>query len=179
MHLSPPPVIGIVGWKKSGKTTLTVALVAEFTRRGYRVATVKHAHHDFQIDEGTTDSARHRQAGAAEVCVIGGKRWAIIHELGDAPEPPLSDVLAMLSPADLVVVEGYKAAPIPKIEVRSLNARDHARLSADDPHILAIASDDAQPGETLPVFPRNSVAALADFVAERVGLGIAQSVAKS
>ena len=83
----PPPVIGIAGWKKSGKTTLTTRLVAEFTARGLKVATVKHAHHDFQIDERETDSARHRRAGAAQVAIVSAKRWAIINELGAAPEP--------------------------------------------------------------------------------------------
>jgi molybdopterin-guanine dinucleotide biosynthesis protein B len=102
------PVIGIAGWKKSGKTTLTVRLVAEFTRRGYTVATVKHAHHNFQIDTAETDSARHRRAGAGQVAVVSRDRWAIIRELQGRPEPDLADVLQMLEPADLIIVEGYK-----------------------------------------------------------------------
>ena len=112
------PVIGIVGWKKSGKTTLVARLIEEFTRRGLKVATVKHAHHDFQIDDEETDSARHRRAGAAQVAVVSARRWALIGELGDAPEPDLAEVIGWLGPCDLVIVEGYKSAAIPKIEAR-------------------------------------------------------------
>ena len=112
------PIIGIAGWKKSGKTTLAVRLIEEFTRRGLAVATIKHAHHNFQIDDAETDSARHRRAGAAQVAVVSAKRWALINELGGAPEPGLADMIARLGPCDLVIVEGYKSAAIPKIEVR-------------------------------------------------------------
>src|SRR5262249_9065084 len=112
------PVIGIAGWKKSGKTTLAARLIAEFVRRGLKVATVKHAHHDFQIDAAEPDSARHRRAGAAQVAVVSAKRWALIAELAGAPEPELAEVIAWLEPCDLVIVEGYKRAPIPKVETR-------------------------------------------------------------
>ena len=90
------PAVAIVGWKKSGKTTLTVRLVEELTRRGHRVATVKHAHHAFQIDDAETDSARHRRAGAQQVAVVSSERWAIVRELSGAPEPDFADVLAWL-----------------------------------------------------------------------------------
>src|SRR5690348_5890047 len=103
-----PPVIGICGWKDSGKTTLVTRLVAEFVDRGLRVATVKHAHHNFRIDEREADSARHRRAGAKQVAIVSAKRWALITELDDAPEPPLEWVIARLGPADLIIVEGYK-----------------------------------------------------------------------
>ena len=93
-----PPVIGIAGWKKSGKTTLVTRLVEEFTRRGLRVATVKHAHHDFQIDAGETDSARHRRAGARQVAIVSSERWAVVNELAGAPEPSLEAVIAGLAP---------------------------------------------------------------------------------
>ena len=112
------PIIGIAGWKKSGKTTLTVRLVAEFVRRGFRVATVKHAHHDFQIDDAETDSARHRRAGSGQVAIVSRKRWAVVTERPDAREPDFADVIGWLDPCDLIVVEGYKSAPIPKIEAR-------------------------------------------------------------
>ncbi len=166
---TPVPVIGIAGWKKSGKTTLTVRLVEEFTRRGLKVATVKHAHHAFQIDEGETDSARHRRAGAREVAIVSEKRWAIVHELSGAPEPDLAEVLAWLSPCDLVVIEGYKTAAIPKIETRRTEARQHTPLAASDPHVIAIAADFAVTDSRLPVFALNDIAGLADFVERSVG----------
>jgi molybdenum cofactor guanylyltransferase/molybdopterin-guanine dinucleotide biosynthesis protein MobB len=166
---APAPVIGIVGWKKSGKTTLTVRLVEEFARRGLKVATVKHAHHDFQIDEGATDSARHRQAGAREVAIVSARRWAIVHELGEEPEPDLQEVLGWLSPADLVIVEGYKAAAIAKIEARRTAARQHTPLSDSDPHVIAIAADHAIADQRLPVFSLDDVAGIADFIEKSVG----------
>jgi molybdopterin-guanine dinucleotide biosynthesis protein B len=162
-------VIGIAGWKKSGKTTLAVRLIAELTRRGYRVASVKHAHHDFQIDGGHTDSARHRQAGAAEVAIVSGRRWAIVHELEGEGEPDFADVLAWLAPADIVVVEGYKSAAIPKIEARRREARQQTPLADNDPHVIAIAADHAVAQATVPVFDLDDVGAIADFVVAAVG----------
>jgi molybdopterin-guanine dinucleotide biosynthesis protein B len=104
------PVIGIAGWKNSGKTTLATRLIAEFTRRGFRVASVKHAHHEADIDREGTDTFRHRAAGAVEVALVTGRRWAIIHELGEDAEPSLDETLARLSPSDIAIVEGYKRA---------------------------------------------------------------------
>lgn len=165
---SPYPVIGIAGWKKSGKTTLTVRLVEELTRRGYKVATVKHAHHDFQIDDGPTDSARHRKAGAREVAIVSARRWAIVHEIGEADEPDLEDVLSWLSPADIVVVEGYKTAPIPKIEARRREARQHTPLAHTDPFVIAIAADHPVDETRIPVFSLDDIGAIADFVVASV-----------
>jgi molybdopterin-guanine dinucleotide biosynthesis adapter protein len=163
------PVIGVAGWKKSGKTTLAVRLVEEFTRRGYKVGTVKHAHHEFQIDDVTTDSARHRQAGSAEVCVVGGKRWAMIHELRGEPEPNLEEVLSWLSPADLHLVEGYKSAAIPKIEVRAAIAFTKTPLWPEDPLVLAVASDQPEPGCPLPIYSRDDIGGLADMITQAIG----------
>ena len=132
-------VFGITGWKNSGKTTLTEKLVAEFTRRGFRVSTVKHAHHDFDIDREGADSHRHRMAGAAEVAIVSGKRWALMHELRGEDEPKLEQILARLAPCDLVLVEGYKREGHRKIETRRLDAKDTAPLSASDPNIRAVA----------------------------------------
>jgi molybdopterin-guanine dinucleotide biosynthesis protein B len=162
------PVFGICGWKKSGKTTLASGLIAELTRRGYRVASVKHAHHDFQVDNEDTDSARHRRSGAREVAVVGGKRWAIVHELGGDPEPTLDEILARLSPADLVLVEGYKRAAIPKIEARRKAQPDRRPLASGDPMIKAIAADHEVDGASLPVFSLDDIAAIADFVEREV-----------
>ena len=111
-------VIGIAGYKKSGKTTLVERLVAEFTGRGLSVATVKHAHHAFDIDHKGRDSWRHRAAGSHEVAIVSDRMWAIIHPLHDEPEPGLDDILAKMAPSDLVIVEGYKRESYPKIEVR-------------------------------------------------------------
>lgn len=165
-----PPIIGIAGWKKSGKTTLVERLVAEFARRGLRVATVKHAHHDFAIDDAETDSARHRRAGASQVAIVSSRRWALVNELGGAPEPGLSDIVGRLAPCDLVVVEGYKAAPIPKIEVRRTAARDQSPLCDGDPHILAIATDHGATHPTLPVFSLDDINGIADFIVRAVSV---------
>ena len=173
------PVIGVAGWKKSGKTTLTVRLVEEFTRRGYRVATVKHAHHKFQVDESDADSARHRRAGAGQVAVVSPERWALIRELGAAPEPDIADVLMMLDPCDLIIVEGYKSAPILKIEARRTASFTNKPLAPDDPYVIAIASDHPTETHSLPHFNLDDIVALADYAAQRVGLESAMESASS
>jgi molybdopterin-guanine dinucleotide biosynthesis protein B len=171
------PVIGIAGWKKSGKTTLAERLIAEFTRRGLRVATVKHAHHDFQIDDAATDSARHRRAGASQVAIVSAKRWALITELGGTPEPDLAQLLDRLEPCDLVIVEGYKSAPIPKIEARRSAAFGSEPLADSDPDVIAIAADHAADGFGRPVFALDNIVAIADFIAASLCLAKAQSAA--
>lgn len=165
-------VFGVTGWKNSGKTTLTERLVAELVRRGWKVSTVKHAHHDFDIDKEGADSYRHRQAGATEVAVVSGRRWALMHELRDEDEPRLADILARLAPADIVIVEGYKRESHRKIEVRRREARSHEPLAPGDPNIVAIAADSDQPGETLPVFDLDDIRAIADFVERESGLSV-------
>lgn len=163
-------VFGITGWKNSGKTTLVEKLVAELCRRGWTVSTVKHAHHDFDIDIEGTDSFRHRQAGASEVAVVSGRRWALMHELRGGDEPPLDAILSRLAPCDLVLVEGYKREAHRKIEARRLDARDTAPLNAGDPHIVAIAADFPLPGEGLPTFDLDDIPAIADFIETATGL---------
>lgn len=163
-------VFGITGWKNSGKTTLTERLVTELTRRGWRVSTVKHAHHEFDIDKPGTDSFRHREAGAHEVAIVGGSRWALMHELRGDDEPTLEEVIARLSPCDLVLVEGYKREGHAKLEVRRMAARDTAPMSRHDPTILCVAADQEPEGETVPTFPLDAVAAIADFVEQALGL---------
>ena len=154
------PVFGVTGWKNAGKTTLTERLVAEFVRRGWRVATVKHAHHAADIDKPGTDSFRHRAAGAAEVALVTGGRYAIVREQAEAP---LAEVLARLGPADLVLVEGFKREPHPKIEVR---AEDSPPMDAAQHTIVAVAADRQPPG-ALPWFARDDIAGIADFIAAR------------
>jgi molybdopterin-guanine dinucleotide biosynthesis protein B len=173
------PVIGIAGWKKSGKTTLAVRLIAEFVRRGVKVATVKHAHHDFQIDGAETDSARHRRAGASQVAVVSAKRWAVIAELEGAPEPELAEVVSWLEPCDLVIVEGYKRAPIPKVETRRRAALGSDPLAGSDANVIAIAADHATDGAGRPVFALDDIAGIADFIAASVGVAAASAPASA
>lgn len=162
--MSTPRIFGITGWKNAGKTTLTERLVAEFVRRGWRVSTIKHAHHDIDIDRHGTDSYRHRAAGAGEVALVGGHRYAILCE---APEPSISEVLARLAPADLVLIEGYKREPHPKIEVRA--SPEAEPLAPGDPGIVAVAGDFQPTDGDLPWFRRDEIAAIADFIAARIG----------
>ncbi|WP_192181084.1 molybdopterin-guanine dinucleotide biosynthesis protein B [Mesorhizobium amorphae] len=163
-------VFGITGWKNSGKTTLTEKLVAELVRRGWSVSTVKHAHHDFDIDKEGADSFRHRQAGATEVAIVSGRRWALMHELRGEDEPTLDAILSRLAPSDIVLVEGYKREAHKKIETRRLEAKDRTPLAASDPNIVAIAADFAADGEGLPVFDLDDVKSIADFVEGVSGL---------
>ena len=159
---------GVTGWKNAGKTTLVARLVAEFTARGLTVPTVKHASHGFDLDQPGTDSHQHRAAGAREVLIASGRRWALMHELqGD--EPVLGDLLSHLSPADLILVEGYKTAPHPKIEAHRAVTR-HPLIATDNPTIRAIAADCAVNAGGVPVLDLDDTAGIADFIAADLGL---------
>ena len=156
-------VFGVTGWKNAGKTTLVERLVAEFVRRGWRVATIKHAHHDVDIDRPGTDSYRHRAAGATEVALVGGLRYAIMRE---QKEPRLAKVLDRLAPADLILIEGFKHEPHAKIEVRSCEDDPNMPpMAPQDPSIVAIAADRPVADRRLPWFHRDDIAAIADFIA--------------
>lgn len=159
---------GIAGWSGSGKTTLIERLLPAITARGLRVSVVKHAHHDFDIDQPGKDSWRHRVAGASEVIVTGGQRWALMHELRDGPEPTLDDHLARLADCDLVIVEGYKREPIPKLEVHR-RATGKPTLWESDDGIVAVATDEPL-SSPRPQFPLNDIDAIADFVLTYLGL---------
>ncbi|WP_312797570.1 molybdopterin-guanine dinucleotide biosynthesis protein B [Tianweitania sp.] len=163
-------VFGITGWKNSGKTTLTERLVTELTGRGYTVSTIKHAHHDFDIDVPGTDSFRHRAAGASEVAIVSSHRWALMHEARGDAEPTLPEILARLSPCDLVLVEGYKREDHLKIEARRKNTATRAPLSENDPKIVALAADHPVDGSTLPVFDLDDIPTIADFIVETLSL---------
>lgn len=175
-----PPTFGVVGWKNSGKTTMTARLISEFTGRGLRVASIKHAHHGFLMDPDGTDSARHRAAGAAQVAVTSGNRWAIMterprHAATGAPNAAAEQLDAMrrrLDPADIVVVEGFKQAPIPKLEVRRLAAKDTAPLLGAIDGVSAIAADHLIEPGSLPqgvaVFDIDAIADIASFFLERL-----------
>ena len=159
-------IFGFAGWSGSGKTTLIEALVPRLVARGLTVSLVKHAHHDFDVDRPGKDSHRHRMAGCTEVLVTSSRRFALIHELRGAPELPLADALARLSPCDLAIVEGWKRARIPKIEVWREEV-GKPRLAPGDRHVLAVATD--APGRLaspLPVFDLRDVEAIATFVVE-------------
>lgn len=133
-------VIGLAGWSGAGKTTLLTRLIPHFVAEHLRVSTIKHAHHNFDVDVPGKDSWVHRQSGATEVLVSSGRRWALMHELRDAPEPALRDHLARMSSVDLVIVEGFKADTHPKIEIYRA-ANDKPLLFPDDPAIVGIATD--------------------------------------
>ncbi len=155
-------VIGLAGWSGAGKTTLLLRLIPEFARRGLSVSTLKHAHHAFEIDHPGKDSFEHRAAGAHEVLVASSGRWALVHELRGAPEPPLAEHLRRLSPVDLVVVEGFKAHAHPKIEVfRAANGKP--LLCRDAPNVRAIAADAPVPDAPVPVVPLDDFGAIADL----------------
>ena len=162
-------LFGLAGWSGSGKTTVLVRLVPLLAGRGLRVSTVKHAHHGFDIDHPGKDSYRHRGAGATEVLVASAKRWALIHELHEAPEPELAELLARMTPVDLVLIEGFKRDPHPKLEIwRRSNGKP--LLCPDDPHIVAVASDEPVEGLPVPRLDLNDPDALARFIIGHCGL---------
>jgi molybdopterin-guanine dinucleotide biosynthesis protein B len=146
MTLTPPEhvmkVIGLAGWSGAGKTTLLTRAIPQLQKRGLRVSVIKHAHHAFDVDVPGKDSWKHREAGAAEVLVSSSQRWALMHELRGAREPRLPELLAKMSPVDLVVVEGFKREPHRKIEVFRA-ANEKPLLFPDDPGIVGIATDTA------------------------------------
>jgi molybdopterin-guanine dinucleotide biosynthesis adapter protein len=159
-------IFGLAGWSGSGKTTLLAALIPELVGRGVTVSTLKHAHHEFDVDQPGKDSWVHRQAGASEVMVASSRRFALMHELRDAPEPSLDELVSRMAPVDLLLIEGFKRGPHPKLEVHRPSV-GKPFLYLDDPHIVAIASD-AAVAAPLPVLPLADVAAIADFILERM-----------
>lgn len=156
-------IFGFAGFSGSGKTTLIERLIPLLAERGLRVSLIKHAHHGFDVDQPGKDSYRHREAGCSEVLVSSSKRWALMHELRGAPEPSLDELVAKLSPCDLVLVDGFKREPIPKLEVhRGANA-SAGLIFPHDPHIVAIATD--MPLVTrLPVFTLGNLERIAHFL---------------
>ncbi|TCL08488.1 molybdopterin guanine dinucleotide biosynthesis accessory protein MobB [Shimia isoporae] len=161
-------IYGVVGWKNAGKTGLMERLVAEITGRGYSVSTVKHAHHTFDVDQPGKDSHRHRTAGAREVLLASGARWALMHELAEEAEPPLELLLSKLAPVDLVLVEGYKRDAHPKVEAFRAET-GNPLIAPEDKTIRAIAADTDVVSDRV-VFDLNDTVAIADFVLTEVGL---------
>lgn len=171
-------IFGITGWKNAGKTTLTERLVRELISRGFHVSTIKHAHHDFDIDVEGTDSWRHRKAGAGEVAVVSSRRFAIIHENRVQDEPSLDDILAKMAPADLILIEGYKQGNHAKLEVIRQASQKDKPIYTDNKTIVALATDatikhDENPSG-LPVFDVENIAAIADFIEHYCALTKAQ-----
>ena len=155
-------VIGLAGWSGAGKTTLLTRLIPYLIAEDLRVSVIKHAHHDFDVDVPGKDSWLHRQAGAGEVLVSSGRRWALMHELGDTAEPKLPELLAKLSRTDLVIVEGFKSERFRKIEVyRASNGKP--TLFPDDPDIVGVATD-TKVETSLPVAHLSDVAAIAAMI---------------
>ena len=167
--------LGIAGWSGSGKTTLVLKLIPALLQRGVSVSTVKHAHHNFDVDKPGKDSWEHRQAGAREVLVASGRRWALMRELRGEAEPPLEALLARLSPVDLVLVEGYKREPHPKLVVHRA-AVEAEPLWPGDPNVLAVACDretaEAVQAGGLPALDLDDSAGIADFIIERLELQV-------
>jgi molybdopterin-guanine dinucleotide biosynthesis protein B len=162
--MSEARVLGIVGWSGAGKTTLITQLLPLLSRRGFRVATLKHAHHAFDVDQPGKDSYEHRKSGACEVLVSSARRWVQMHEVGDGVEATLPELLQRVSPCDLILVEGFKTAQHFKLEVfRQANGKP--ALHPEDSHILAVASDQAFPDTPLTVVDLNDLRAIADVVA--------------
>ncbi len=159
-----PPLLGIAGWKNSGKTTLVERLLPLLAEHGLKVATVKHSHHALRPRDGTTDGERHAHAGAIATVVVGAEGWERDGAAQQGPAPGLDEAAALLVGCDLVLVEGYKSAPIPKIEVRRRSAHGEA-LADCDARVVAIAADQPVAAGTVPVFSLDDVAAIADFIA--------------
>jgi molybdopterin-guanine dinucleotide biosynthesis adapter protein len=162
-------ILGFAGYSGSGKTTLLEQLIPLLKQHGLRVSVIKHAHHDFDIDRPGKDSFRHREAGAHEVMIASGHRWALMHELHAEAEPTLEQLCARLSPCDLVLVEGYKFSAIPKLEIH-LAAAGHPLLYPSDPQIIAVVTDSM---ETLPVTTLDIDAPqqVADYILEYFSFG--------
>ena len=161
-------IFGVTGWKNSGKTHLVERLVTEITARGFSVSTVKHAHHEADIDRPGRDSYRHRIAGAREVMLATPARWALVHELREEKEPPLAELLAKLSPVDLVLIEGFKREGHAKIEVHR-TATGHPLIAPQNLTVRAIASD-ATPDTMLPLLHLDDTDTIADFILKEIGL---------
>lgn len=162
-------VFGLAGWSGAGKTQLAESLIHHFTQMGYRIATVKHAHHKFDADIPGKDSWRHRKAGAAQVLISSQHRSALFTEYIDSSEPELDALLSQLAPADIVLVEGFKSASIPKLEIWRPSVGKPI-LYHDDPHIFGIASDAIIDACSIPQFHLDDIAHIARFLLEQLAV---------
>lgn len=161
--MNPARVLALVGWSGSGKTTLLVKLIPLLIGRGLKVSTLKHAHHEFDVDTPGKDSYAHRRAGAGEVIVSSSRRWVQMHEVGDGPEATLADLLRRLAPCDLILVESFKTEAVPKMEVFR-QAAGKRPLHPDDRDVVALASDQLFPEAGIPAADLNDAEAVAEMV---------------
>jgi molybdopterin-guanine dinucleotide biosynthesis protein B len=161
-------IFGFAGWSGSGKTTLIEQLIPRFVKHGLRVSLIKHAHHTFDVDHAGKDSYRHRQAGAQEILVTSSRRWVLMHELRGGAEPAFEEQVKRVSPCDLLLVEGFKHAPIPKLEVWRKETGE-ALLHPNDPHIVAVASD-ATVETKLPLLDLNDMDGICTFILKKLEL---------
>lgn len=162
-------VFGLVGWSGSGKTTLMRRLLPELARRGLRVSTMKHTHHNFDIDKPGKDSHMHREAGAHEVLITGAKRWAILHENREAPEPDIGILLERMEQVDLVLIEGFKGHDHAKMEVHRPDA-GKPLLAGGDPSIVAVASNAEIEIDGPAKLDLDDVPAIAEYIVAFCGL---------
>lgn len=160
---------GLAGWSGSGKTTLVVKLLPEFIGRGFRVSTMKHTHHQFDMDRPGKDSHNHRMAGAEEVMVTSSTRWALLHELRGEPEPDIQTLIDRMSPVDLVLIEGFKSYPHAKLEVHRPSL-GKPLLAIEDASVVAIATDEPFEYPSLPVLDLDDTRAIVDFIVGHTGL---------
>jgi molybdopterin-guanine dinucleotide biosynthesis protein B len=162
-------VFGFAGWSGSGKTTLLVRLIPALIARGFDVSTIKHAHHAFDVDAPGKDSYEHRRAGAREVMISSSNRFALMHELRGAPEPSVEELVRRMTPVDLLIIEGFKHHAHDKLEVHRPSL-GKPLLAAEDPRVVAVASDREIPGLRVPRLDMNDVEAVATFVIDHCGL---------
>ena len=162
-------VMGIVGWSGSGKTSLLVELLPILKGRGLTVSTMKHAHHRFDLDMEGKDSFRHREAGASEVLVVTSSRWVLMHESREEPEPSIESLIDRMTPVDLLLIEGFKSHPHPKLEIHR-ESEGKPLLCPGDPDIVAVATDRPIPGLALPQLDLNDPAGIAEFILRHTGL---------
>ena len=159
-------IFGLAGWSGSGKTTLIVKLIPELVGRGLSVSTMKHAHHEFDIDQPGKDSYEHRHAGASEVIISASRRWALMHEVRNEKEPSVDELISRMTPVDLLLVEGFKWHAHPKMEIHR-PAIGKPLLQNNDPEIIAVASDEKLTNLSVPVFDLNDIMGIADFIIKK------------
>ena len=161
-------IFGFAGWSGSGKTTLIEQVIPRFVLAGLKVSLIKHAHHRFDVDQPGKDSFRHRAAGCSEVLVTSGERWALMHEMRGEQEATLEEQIARMSPCDLLLIEGYKRYPVPKLEIfRAANGKP--LLHPQDEHIIAVATD-TPVRSRLPQYGLEDYDAIAAFVLDSLEL---------
>ena len=162
-------IFGLAGWSGSGKTTLVVNLLPELIARGFAVSTIKHAHHEFDVDQPGKDSFEHRKAGAKEVMITASKRWALMHELRNEHEPDVEELMQRMEQVDILLVEGFKSHSHPKIEVYRSDL-GNALMQGNDLDIVAVASNDLSIDVSVPVFDLNDIKSIADFIINTINI---------